>query len=442
MKGAITSERKWIIKNMKDKLKSLMVSNPEAEKAVLYCILYFEDLGSRISELKKEDFYNKNHQEIFSYFCECISNGKVIDPATVPDRIRNNPEWFSVINICAMKSHYNDYVSELKDMASKRSLGKLAVNITSKVQEETKALEIKKFALETLGEIRNVNIKSIKTSDIFDSFEEDILLKDNIGGLGTGLPSFDDMTKGFCPGTLNIVGGTPAVGKTTFILNIANHICKKGKKVLYVSLEMDYIMLYAKLVSIITGISVSKLLSTKKNLSQSDWTSIMNAGSGMSEYQLYLMGEEKTYVYDIENEAKNLGVDIIFVDYLQLVNPENGRKNRYEEISGISRDLKKLATNLNIPIVTVASINRSYSTRLEKRPVIADIRDSGNIEYDADVIIFLYRESIFREPKPTEDVEEFLRHGELILAKNRYGICNMTIDLYWNGDKSLFRESI
>jgi len=425
---------------MKDDIKALMVSSPEAEKSILHCIMFNEDLIPELNKLTEEDFYNPGHKEIFIYFKECMDNGEVIDPALVPQRIRTNKEWFSVIDITALKSHFSRYAAEIKEKTNKRKLGKLAISLTSRVQEDRKSIEIKNEAMDTLLEIRNESNKSVRTGDVFDKFEEDILNKDNCGGINTGLPSFDNMTKGFCPGTFNIVGGTPAVGKTTFILNIANYMCSRGKKVLYVSLEMDYVMVYAKLVSIITGVSVSKLLSTKKNLSQSDWTGIMAAGSGMADYDLHLMGEDKTHVFEIENEAKMLGVDIIFVDYLQLVNPESGRKNRYEEISGISRDLKKLATKLNIPIVTVASINRSYATRLEKKPVIADLRDSGNIEYDADMIIFLYRESIFRDPKPTEDQEAFLKHGELILAKNRYGICNMTIDLYWDGNRSLFRE--
>lgn len=425
---------------MKDDIKNLMVSNIEAEKSVLYCLMFNEDLQSRVSELQEGDFYTPNHKEIFGYFKECIDNNEVIDPALVPHRIRTNPDWFSVIDIMALKSHFNRYVEELKEKSNKRRLGKLAVEIGSKVQEDTSSLEIKNIVSDTLNDIQQDSKKSIRTNEIFEKFEEDILNKENFGGLATGLPSFDNMTKGFCPGTFNIVGGTPAVGKTTFILNIANYMCSKGKKVLYVSLEMDYIMVYAKLVSIITGISVSKLLSTKKNLSQADWAGIMKASSGMSDYNLFLMGEDKTHIYEIENEAKIIGADIVFVDYLQLVSPESGRKNRYEEISGVSRDLKKLATKMNIPVVAVASINRSYSTRLDKKPVIADLRDSGNIEYDADMVIFLYRESVMRDPAPTEDKEEFLKHGELILAKNRYGICNMTIDLFWDGDRSLFKE--
>ncbi len=427
---------------MRDERNSLMISNPETEKSVLYCLMYFKDLQSKVSELQEDDFYNPRHKEIFNYFKEVIDNADVLDPALVPQRINKNPEFYAMMHIGALKSHFREYIEELKEKTNKRKLGKLAVDLNVKVQEDVNSLEIKNIMADALSDIKQESKKSVKTNTVFEQFESDILNKENFGGLTTGLPTFDNMTKGFCPGTFNIVGGTPAVGKTTFILNIANYMCAKGKKVLYVSLEMDYIMLYAKLVSIITGVSVSKLLSTKKNISQGEWTKIMNASAGMEGYNLFLMGEGKTHTYEIENEAKTIGADIVFVDYLQLVSPESGRKNRYEEISGVSRDLKKLATKLNIPIVAVASINRAYNARPDKKPVISDLRDSGNIEYDADMVIFLYRESITREPTPTENVKEFISKGELILAKNRYGICNMIIDLHWDGDRSLFRESI
>jgi len=425
-----------------DELKALMVSSPEAEKCVLYCILFFRDLQKHIGILCQGDFYNEGHREIFKYFKDTLEAGGVLDPALVPERIRKNSQWFSVIDMLALKVHFKKYVDELKEKASQRMIARLAHKLRVKVLEEKSPLDIKNYALDVLERVGRSTKKSVVTEDIYGKFSEEILDKDQYAGIRTGLPSFDDLTRGFCPGTLNIVGGTPAVGKTTFVLNMANHICRKlEKKVLYVSLEMDYVMLYAKLVSVISGVPVARMLSTKKNLSQLDWRAIMDASAKISKYGLYYMGEEKTSISDIESEVKSLGgVDIIFIDYLQLLSPESGKRNRYEEISQISRDLKKMATRLNIPVVTVASINRSYLSRLDKKPSISDLRDSGNIEYDADCILFLYRESAFRDPKSNEDKEKFKHSGELILAKNRYGICNVIIDLYWDGGRALFKE--
>lgn len=423
-------------------LKSLMISSPESEKAALYCILFNKDLQKNINLLSEDDFYNLNHKEFFRYFKKTIEDGGVLDPILVPDKIRKDPQWFSVIDCLGLKVNFQRYINDLKEKSNQRKVALIAHRLRVKVLENCPSIEMKSFALDFLGDIKASTKKSMESEAIYSQFETEVINKDGYAGIKTGLPSFDELTRGFCRGTLNIIGGTPAVGKTTFVLNMANYMCRKlGKKVLFVSLEMDYVMLYTKLVSIISGIQANKMLSTKNNLSLLEWKEVMNAAAKISEYKFFFMGQDKTKTVDIENEVKILGgVDIIFIDYLQLLSPEGGKRNRYEEISQVSRDLKKMATRLNIPVVTVASINRSYLARLDKKPSISDLRDSGNIEYDADSIVFLYRESVFRDAKLTEDKEEFQHSGELILSKNRFGICNISVDLYWDGDRALFRE--
>jgi len=421
-----------------------MISDPETEKSVLYCLLFDEKVQKNINMLSEEDFYNSKHRDIFKFFKKNITEGKVLDPALVPQSIRENGEWFSMIDIWALSAHFESYVKKLKELTGLRKIRETAYWADVKTQEEKSPIEIKNWMIDELEDLKVLGGHSVKGGDIYPNFEEDILNKDEFAGITTGFPTFDRLTRGFCPGTFNIIGGIPSVGKTTLALNTANYMCSKlNKKVLYISLEMDYVMLHTKIISVISGISVSKMLSTKKNLSQLDWQGIMDANAKLNDYRLYYLGEERTTTSDIENEIKLLSnVDIVFVDYLQLINPEGKGKSRYEEISTISRNLKKLATKCNIPIVCMASINRSYTTRLDKKPTISDLRDSGNIEYDADTILFLYRESIFRDAEIEEDANEFEHSAELIIAKNRYGICNKSIGMYWDGDKSLFKEKV
>jgi len=425
------------------KLNKMPPFDVELERTVLYCILFSEECQSKINVLNEEDFYNLDNKEIFKVFKEYLTSGKILDPALLPDKLKKSSSLLHIVNIWGLTSRFDEYVKKLKWYTNRRSLEYIARDVYTKVEEERDPLEIRNYLEKKIDEIKDIKRLSKNNDEVYFDFEEKILNQDDFSGIGSGFQKLDKMIRGFCPGTLNIIGGTPGVGKTTFILNIVNYICSNLKKrVLYVSLEMDYILLQAKLISIISSIPVYRMLSTKKNLSDGEVRKIIDANAQMDEYKLFRMGEDKTTIVDIENEIRILGgVDIVFVDYLQLLSPVGNRKSRYEEISILSRDLKKLATKFKIPVIAVASINRSYASRLDKKPTISDLRDSGNIEYDADIILFLYRESSLRSADENEDRENFEHSAELIIAKNRYGFCNKIIDLYWDGDKSRFYEA-
>lgn len=213
---------------------------------------------------------------------------------------------------------------------------------------------------------------------------------------------------------------------------------------------MPYVEVQTKLVSELTGISTKIIRSgvSDTNLLQR----IFNASSKIAEYRLYRMGNEGSTVVDIENEIKNLeNVDVVFIDYLQKIKPLDSKRSRYEQVTQISRDLKIIATKFNIPVVSVASINRSFVDRNDKKPRLSDFRDSGNVEYDIDVALLLYRRAQFEDsPYSGDDLTEeqkkanlkFNQISEVIIAKNRYGKSNISIDMQWQPEQSRFVQPV
>ncbi len=428
-----------------DRLVDLPVSNLHLELSVLHILLFYKHRQKDIIKLELDDFYNYGTQLIYKEFKRIVDDGKVIDPATIHMGILGLPTYKDVVGANGFDSDLDRYIAELKKIAQQRKIQRLSYDATVKVKEGKDPLEIRSWQISELEKIKAESFESIKEQNykVNDELMAE-LERYEFFGIDCGYTKLDFAIRGFTNGTLTIVGGTPGVGKTTWLLNIVNHVCKKGEKVLYVSLEMSYSLLQMKLISIMTGIPTSVMMSTRKNIDENSWKEITRALNKLATYKLYRLGKSETTVIDIENTINTLGgFDIIFVDYLQLLSSSGQSRSRYEAISDISRSLKKLSTKHNIPIIVVASINRAYKDNPDKKPSISDLRDSGNIEYDADTILFLHRASAFRDYDDAEDEmtsSEFEHHAELIIAKNRYGMANKSIDFYFDGEKSIFRE--
>jgi len=195
-------------------------------------------------------------------------------------------------------------------------------------------------------------------------------------------------------------------------------------------LEMPYVEVVGKNVSELSGISTEAI----RNPTEDNTKGIINYCAKIAEYKLDYLGKDGITVNDIENEINILGnIDIVFIDYMQKIIPSYSKCSRYEQITQISKDLKIIATKFNIPVVSVASINRAFIERTNKRPMLSDFRDSGNVEYDVDVALLLYRKSQF------EDVEEKNKNDvEIIIAKNRYGRSNIIIEMLFQPERSRF----
>jgi replicative DNA helicase len=425
-------------------LSEMPVSDKDTETAILYCLIHFPiKMHPYIGVLTADDFYTTEYQEILDIFKEAYKD-KTDASRVMPIKFKDYPCWTKVTTHTTFEYEIDTIFSKLKTISNLRKIQGICYGATVKAKEKSDPYEIRHFMNTALDSLYHKLEESIEQQNINveKDFNEKILEADGYSGLTTGFHKLDALTRGLCGGTMTIVAGTPSVGKTTFILNILNHICGKlGKKAIYVSMEMDYTLLQAKLVAELTGIPIGKILATRKNLSEEEYQDIFNSMNTLRNYKLIRLGRNETTISDIEIEIKKAGdVDVVFIDYLQLISPESKTHSRYEEISMISRRLKKMSLRLNIPVVVVASINRAYAQAVDKKPQISHLRDSGNIEYDADGIWLLHRESTFREADEDEDKYEFEHKAELIIGKNRYGVCNKTLDLFWDGDKSKFTE--
>jgi len=428
------------------KLNEMSVRDYDLEKKILKTIILDKKNLDYINSLTEDDFCNDGFREIYKVFREMSDKEIPIDINLIPRETKISQPFTEMMVVDSLFNwEMSTYINRLKQISQQRKIQQLMYKATVMVKEDKTpeeisywlTNEISKFTVAPVEDMEKQNLR-INTELLEELQQEDYF------GLTSGYANLDYRIRGFANGTFTILGGTPSAGKTTWLLNIVNHLCKKGKRVLHVNLEMSHMMMQMKILSIITGISTSLLMATKKNILEDQWKQITDTLNLISSYKWFRIGEKDTTVFDIENAIKEQGgFDIVVVDYLQLMKPVHASKSRYEDVSAISRDLKKLSTKYNIPFIVVASINRDYANRDDKMPMISDLRDSGNIEYDADLILFLSRESLFAEYDERKHMMtsfEYEHRAELLVAKNRWGQSNKKIPFFFDGEKSLFME--
>lgn len=428
-----------------NKISNLKIHNLELEKSILYCLLYGKKLQRNIYKIDKDDFYNLDNKKIFLEFKKIIDNGEVILPETIPDILKRNKKYLEVITHTTQLTDFINILKKFKEISDMRKMQEIAYSISIKAQENKNPKEIRNWGINELKKINsNQEIEYKQQNEEIDTKFENILNDSDLVAVRTGYPRLDKITRGFLKSSFNIVASGQGLGKSTFILNIINHICyKQKKKVLLVSLEMDFDELHAKMISLISGVEFQKLVFESDKMISQEWQKVTNARAQTSEYDLYRIGEGETTPLDIEDTLRELkNVDIVFIDYLQLMSPNVSASTIREKITNLSRELKTLARKTKIPIVAISSINRDHSKRDDKKPKISDLRESGQLEYDAGLVLLLHRECKFRDANITkgENPEEFEKEAELIVAKNRFGEDNLIIKLYFDGAKSLIME--
>jgi replicative DNA helicase len=255
-------------------------------------------------------------------------------------------------------------------------------------------------------------------NETMDQLEENYERGDTITGAATGYDDLDELLSGLQPSTLNIVGARPAMGKTSFGLGMATHIAKhSGKPVLVFSLEMGHSELTQRILASEAKVDSTKLRTGK--LSESDWSKI-GLAVGRLEVPLFLDDNPQVTVMEIRAKARRIkaqhgGLALIMIDYLQLMSGSGNSENRQLEVSEISRNLKVLARELEVPIVALSQLSRNLESRSDKRPMLADLRESGSLEQDADVVMFLYRDEVYNPESPDKG------SAEVIVSKHRSG---------------------
>ena len=427
------------------------LQNLNIERAVLSSIIFepsvYEDIAAA---LKAQDFYLPDHQAIFKAMADLNTKGSPIDEEFLKNALIKmgafKEEVFSEILVTNPITNTSAYVDEIKEKAIKRDLIKLTTEIKSvAVEQDLPSEDVLDLVQKKLYEISmDSNTKEFRESmEMVSSTIEHIhemKKRGNSGvvGVDTGFGELNDLTTGFGEGDLIIIAARPAMGKTAFTLNLAQKALDDGRGVAIFSLEMPAEQLMMRLLSGKTSIPLQKL--RVGDMDDDEWSRLTAASDEMAQQKLFVDDDGMLNIHQLRSKLRKLKsqhqeIALCVIDYLQLMNGSGG-KDRHLEVSEISRGLKLLARELNIPIIALSQLNRGLENRNDKRPMLSDIRESGSIEQDADMIMFVYRDDVYRmreemekEKKAKADGQEYRsdfrekmeEETEIIVGKNRNG---------------------
>jgi replicative DNA helicase len=409
--------------------------NIEAEQSVLGGILLEPEALSRILEvLQEDDFYREGHRKIFSAMVALYQKGTPVDLITLTESLltRQNLEAIggasyltSLTDAIPSAVNIEVYARIVREKAILRRLINLTTEIATKSYQFSGEVEdILDQAEKSIFEITASKITphiyplSEVIKDSFHTIEALYERKERISGVPTGFTKLDQMTSGFQPSDLIIIAGRPSMGKTAFALDIARNAATLAEipSVIF-SLEMSRQQLAIRMLCSEARVDSYKLRSGF--IGERDWPRLTNAAGLLSEAPIYIDDSPALSVLQMRAKARRLksekGLGLAVVDYLQLMSGRGGSDRREQEISEISRSLKALAKELNIPVVALSQLNRKVEDRTDRRPFMADLRESGAIEQDADVILFIYRDEMYDENSKQKGT------AEVIIGKQRNG---------------------
>lgn len=413
-----------------------------AERTILGKILFAPEIADYVAgKLTPDDFFDVTYKETFRGISELVKEGKTVTAVTLADQLKDKvPVDLSFI--MELTDHITtsvgirDEVKVVKKLSDYRKADKLADEIKEAIRKGSEIEEVSKAADETFSEMNRdergpKNVREV----LFDVTDEIETLSKN-GGDITGIPSgftdLDKKTAGFHPGELIIVGARPAMGKSAFGLNIVQYASMmKDKTCLVFSLEMSAESLVKRILSNLSGVESSKLRTGQ--LDDDDWKAVAQAIGLFDRTNIFIDDRSGLTVNDIKTAAKQIkqrhGLDLVLVDYLQLV--VGHAESRQLEISEISRNLKGMAKDLECPVIALSQLSRGLEGRSDKRPMLADLRESGAIEQDADLVMFLYRDEYYNPDSQDIGV------AEVIIAKQRNGSTG-TVRLAFIGELTKF----
>jgi replicative DNA helicase len=411
-------------------LNKLPPHDQELERSIISRIVYkCPALNDYINKLEKDDFYDRTYQKIILILNKKLQQKE--DPGTfdIPEEIRKKLISKDLIDMSFLTYEFENDFKRLKRLAGQRKLNILSQAIDEMIYKDSRSPdEIKTWISNALENIEISDTKPILIGDIDLDFGDQYIDKINPKNVLTGFKKLDNFLGGFRKGSYNLIAGDRSTGKSTFILNIINYICGElDKKVLLVSAEMGYFDVEGKLISINSEINSDKLMNPLIKLNDNEVKKINNARKQIYGYKLYLEGQKGLIdTTIIENTFKKVdGVDIIFVDYLGLLSPIIKGTGSYENTTNISKDLQRLSRKLEIPIVVICTLNRERRSREDKTPQLSDIRDSGNIEADIDLCLFLYRKALDDNKTISDDIDSDIdpieKEMDLIIGKSRFG---------------------
>ena len=434
--------------------------NLDAEKAVLGALLTNgSNMGAVVdtvtSILKSEDFYRDAHRIIYDAILEIVHANKTADFITVGEELDRRKRLDAVGGLAYITSLANESVSynveeHAKIISEKAQLRRLIdagnkiVGMTYAVEDEPTAIlnKAEQMVLDVSGQTQSESSFAAIGEVVLSNLDKLNALQQHDGaitGVPTGFKDVDHIFNGLQKSDLILVAARPAMGKTAFTLNIAQNVTMLyDKTVAFFSLEMGKEQLVGRILSSVAGVSSEKL--RRANMDPADWEKVIAAADRMSKSKLFIDDTPGLTVQDMRSKLRRLkvehGLDLVIVDYIQLMQGRNagkGSENRQQEVSEISRNLKLIAREFNVPVIALSQLSRSVESRPDKRPVLSDLRESGSLEQDADIVIFLYRDKYYDENSEKGD------NAEVLIRKNRNGSVG-TVELQFVGELTQFRD--
>ena len=432
-------------------------SAPDAERALLGGLLIDPSSFERTVEegLRPSDFYRKAHGIIYHVIQDLFQAAEPIDALTVVDELQRRGQLELVGGATGVSqlealiptaAHVGAYARLVREKSTLRRLIESATEIVSAAfRQDQKVIDLIDEAERAILAISEENTKKgvVTMSELvrraIAQLEKAYENKSAITGVPSGFTDLDNKTSGLQPGELIIVAARPSMGKTALTLNIASYVAvRKNIPVAVFSLEMGAEQLVQRLLGAQAGIDLSRI--RKGQIKSTEWTDMAQAAGELSEAPVYIDETPALSVAELRTKARRLhhehGIQLVIIDYLQLMQGPPGYENKATEVGEISKGLKSLARELNIPVIALSQLNRGVESRTDKRPMMSDLRESGAIEQDADLIAFLYREEYYLKEKTPEDK---IGVAEVIIGKHRNGPTG-TVELRFKSELTRFEN--
>ncbi|MBR1697347.1 MAG: replicative DNA helicase [Anaerovibrio sp.] len=430
--------------------------NIDAEQAVLGAMLIKKEAIAEVAQiLRPEDFYRDAHKIVYEAMLNLFNKNEPADIVTVSDYLNNENLMEKVggvtfitalANTVPTAANVTYHAKIVREKADLRNLINTATDIAGMAYESSDDVadvidKSEKMIMEVANR-QNVSAFTPMRDIVMETFDKINVLYESKGGL-TGIPcgftDLDKLTSGLQPSDLILVAARPSMGKTAFTLNIGAHVAlKEHKNVAIFSLEMSKQQLVQRMLCSEGGIDSQKL--RKGELDKTDWGKLVNVANKVAEAPLYIDDTAGITVMELRSKARRLkaekGLDLIIIDYLQLMQGRTGKgatDNRQQEISEISRSLKAVARELNVPVIALSQLSRSVESRQIKRPMLSDLRESGSLEQDADIVMFLYREDYYDPETVNKNITE------VIVAKHRNGPVD-TVKMFFKKEFTRFND--
>ncbi len=436
---------------MDELLMRQMPNSLEGEQAVLGSMLIDAGcINDVMDKLRSDDFYHRQNREIFDTIHHMFVFSRPIDGVTVAEEMQKNGTatdatrsyLVQLMEITPTSANVMEYVQIVRDKALLRSIATAASEITAMVQEGVgeaadtlEAAEQKIYAVRRGRSSQEMQPVSVVLSGVLDHLAELNAGGGKIPGLSSGYESLDGKLSGLNKSDLLLLAARPGMGKTSFALNIGLNVAKQsGKTVAIFSLEMSADQLVTRLLSTEAVVENQRLVTG--NLRETDWEKVVHAASTLSQTDIRIDDNPLLTVADMNAKCRRLdNLGLVVIDYLQLMTSAGGQsysgESRQQAVSDISRMLKIMAKELQVPVICLSQLSRANEKREDKRPMLSDLRESGAIEQDADIVMFIYRDDYYKEDSEKRNI------AEIIIAKNRHGETGK-IEMRWMPEYTTF----